>query len=175
MAPLITVLIPTIPERVEMLKEAVASVDAQTCRDFNYLIGHDDYGHGCAANVNRLAWQTDAEWLMILADDDLMLPGCLAAHMLAQYDADVVYSPPLVWGRPDVQHFHGEPPAIPSLSLIRMNLWRSLSGYDENLKHMEDRDFYTRALQVGARFRRVDHTPTWVYRFHGENKSQVAR
>jgi hypothetical protein len=54
--------------------------------------------------------------------------------------------------------------------LIRASLWREIGGYDETLEHEEDRDLWTKALDTGARFVRVDD-PVWVYRQHAQNKS----
>jgi hypothetical protein len=80
-----------------------------------------------------------------------------------------VYAPPLV-SQNGSHHFFGEPPRIPSFALIRRTLWHQLGGYDETLTREEDRGMWTKALEHGATFVRVDE-PLWVYRFHGGNKS----
>lgn len=165
-----SVLTPTIPERGGLLAEAVASVRGQTYRHYEHLILEDTEGAGCAITVNRLAAAAQGRWLFILADDDLLLPSCLQAHLNGAEGADIVYSPPAVWGEDQTQ-FHGSPPGIPSASLIRTELWRTLNGYDERLPRTEDRDFYTRAMERGAVFNRVPG-PTWLYRFWGGNKSR---
>lgn len=166
--PLVSVITPTIPERRGLLQECVASVRAQLFPDWEHLILCDDEHSGCATTVNDLARAAAGDWLFILADDDMLLPGCLREHL--RVGGDIVYSPPLVWGE-DAAQFHGSPPAIPSASLIRMSLWRSLGGYNTDLARAEDREFYERADREQAVFTRVDH-PCWVYRFHGANKSR---
>lgn len=167
----VSVLIPSIPERSHMLAEAVTSVDAQTLLDqVERLIRVDWDYEGCARTVNRLAENATQDWLFILADDDLMLPGCLDGHLSAADEADIVYAPPLVWGAPE-SNYRMRPPAIPSASLIRRDLWEQLGGYDVTLTREEDRDFYVRALAAGARFVRFDEQPTWVYRLHEGSKS----
>ena len=172
MRPLVSVITPTIPERAGLLREAVASVRAQTFPEWEHLVLEDVDRQGCAWTCNRLAEQARGDWLFLLADDDLLLPGCLQTHLVHSSEADVVYAPALVWGEDGAQFTTLPPPSIPSTSLIRSQLWRELKGYDEGFARTEDRDFYTRALQYGARFVRVDAGPCWVYRFHGRNKSR---
>lgn len=58
---------------------------------------------------------------------------------------------------------------IPSTCLIRKELWHGLGGYSG--AHTEDRFLYERAMKAEARFTRIEE-PTWVYRFHGQNKSR---
>jgi len=168
---MISVLTPSIETRARMLLECIASVQAQTYQEAEHLIHVDKELRGCAWTMNHLAEQASGEWLVPLADDDLLLPGALEVLLAYAAEADVVYSPPLVWGNADSMHFFGDPPRIPSFGLIRTTLWRELGGYDLGRRREEDRDFWTRALERGARFARADAWPTWVYRFHGGNKS----
>jgi glycosyltransferase involved in cell wall biosynthesis len=167
----ISVLTPTIPERSEMLRECEASVQCQTYDFFLHEIEVDTEREGCAAVMNRLAEKASGEWLLPLADDDLLLPGCLATLLAHSEDADVVYSPPLVWGLTDPWWFFQTPPAIPAVALIRAELWQEIGGYDESLTREEDRAMWTKALELGARFVRASDAPTWVYRIHSGNKS----
>jgi hypothetical protein len=81
-----------------------------------------------------------------------------------------VYAPPLVTGNEDRWWFYQAPPLIPSFALIRKSLWLELGGYDETLQNEEDRSMWTKALDAGALFKRVDE-PCWVYRQHSSNKS----
>lgn len=166
----VSVLTPAIPERLGMLAECELSVKAQTFVDFEHLAAVDLDGEGCAVTINRLAERAAGEWLLPIADDDLLLPGCLASLLARQDDGDVIYAPPLVTGNEDRWWFFQAPPAIPSTALIRTSLWRDLGGYDESLNREEDRDLWVKALNAGARFVRVDE-PCWVYRQHGGNKS----
>lgn len=167
---LVSVLTPTIAKREQMLIECEASVAAQTHKPVDHIILRDELADGCAVTMNRCATFTTADWLLPLADDDLLLPGCVASLLAHSEDADVIYAPPLVTGNEDRWWFFQAPPAIPSFGLIRRTLWEDLGGYNETLQHEEDRDFWTRALDAGARFVRVDE-PCWVYRQHDSNKS----
>lgn len=169
----VSVLTPSVSERELMLEECRLSVKAQTLHPLEHLIEIDTGREGCSAVMNRLAEKAQGDWLLPLADDDLLLPGCLATLLPHTKGADIVYAPPLVTGNEDRWWFFQEPPAIPSFALIRRTLWAELGGYSEGLRREEDRDLWTRALDIGARFVRVDE-PTWVYRQHSGNKSFAA-
>jgi len=166
----VSVLTPSLPERAWMLDECRASVTAQTVAAREHLVEVDEVRAGCSVTMNRLAARATGEWLLPLADDDLLLPGCIASLLAESGEGDIIYSPPLVTGNEDRFWFFQAPPVIPSFALIRRELWGDLGGYDETLRHEEDRDLWIRALAAGARFHRVDD-PCWVYRQHTSNKS----
>jgi glycosyltransferase involved in cell wall biosynthesis len=166
----VSVLTPTVAGREKLLRECEWSVVAQTVTVFEHLVERDEQRDGCSATMNRVAARARGEWLLPLADDDLLLPGCVE-HLTAAAaaDADVIYSPPLVSGNEDRWWFFQAPPVIPATALIRAELWRELGGYDDVARE-EDRKFWIKALEAGARFVRVDE-PCWVYRQWDGNKS----
>lgn len=136
-------------------------------RRWEHIVMLDAEREGCAGTMNKAAAAAQADWLLPLADDDLLLPGCLRVLLDSSAGADVVYSPPLVWGEAPEQ-FCGAPPHIPAVALIRRDLWRA--GYEH--PEQEDLHHFERMLNEGARFVRADGAPTWVYRFHNGNKSR---
>lgn len=153
-----------------MLRECRESVRAQTFREWEHLVKVDVEREGCSGTVNELGRHAVGEWLFLIADDDLLLPDCLEAHLAVCAEADVVYGPPIVEGE-DPHQFWGTPPMIPSTALIRASLWRKQGGYKLGLDATEDCDFYRRAVERRARFVRIDGHH-WTYRFHGGNKSR---
>lgn len=174
--PMVSVITATIPGREAMLEECVASVHAQTFDHWEHLVLLDEKREGCSVMCNRMVAEARGEWLFLLADDDLALPGCLAHHLAHSADADVVYTPPLVWGLHDPWWFFQAPPVIPATALIRRELWDACGGYDESARREEDRGLWMKAVELGARFVRAEGQPTWVYRLnHGGNKSLVGR
>lgn len=166
----VSVITPTIPGRELFLDECKASVRAQLYMDVEHVVRTDHDREGCSVTVNRCVESALGEWLLPLADDDLLLPGGVVALLSESRDADVVYAPPLVTGNEDRWWFFQAPPCIPATALVRADVWRELGGYDETLAHEEDRDLWTKMLAAGATFKRVDE-PVWVYRQHSQNKS----
>ncbi len=166
--PFVSVLTPTILGREAFLEECRISVNGQTYTNVEHLVQLDSHKRGCAQIMNQLARRARGQWLLPLADDDLLLPA--AIETLLEADGDIIWSPPLVWGN-DSKHFFGEPPEIPSFALIRTSVWKELGGYEESAIREEDRKMWTKALEAGKVFTKVDSDPTWVYRHHGGNKS----
>src|SRR3954470_12438511 len=93
----VSILTPSIPERAAMLKECRLSVKAQSLNVWEHLIQVDETRRGCAVTMNELAGRARGEWLLPLADDDLILPRCLEVLLAHSAEADIVYAPPLVW------------------------------------------------------------------------------
>lgn len=174
--PLVSVVTTAIQSRADdLLVECEASVRAQIGVSCEHLVWMDEAGQGAAWGVNHLAQKAQGEWLLPLADDDLILPRCLEILTSASDGADVVYSPPLVWGN-DSWHFFQDPPYIPATALIRRELFLKLGGYEQGIVREEDRSFWWKAYDADATFVKVAEHPTWVYRFHApdsghQNKS----
>jgi hypothetical protein len=167
---------PSIPERAAMLEETIESVARMTPVggwDVEHLWLVDSDYDGCSVTTNRLARMAKGEWLVPIADDDLVLPWFLSDHASASGEADVVYAPPLVTGSASggEEQFWGEPPNIPAVAMIRKDLWDAAGGYNEEVTQTEDLLLFGALQTRGARFVRSDRHP-WIYRFHGANKSR---
>lgn len=172
----LTVCIPTIPERAELLAEALASLEAQTVSG-QRLIGEDTQHNGPVATMNSLGACVTTDWLFRLDDDDLLDPDHF--EVLSKWlddGADIVYTWCRVEGGGEVhppdqfqvrlqnefgwEHLHNVN-WIPCSAAIRTELWHELGGYAD--VEYEDWDFWKRAVDHGARFRCVP-TVTWTYR-----------
>jgi glycosyltransferase involved in cell wall biosynthesis len=79
----ISVLMPTKPERAAMFQEALASVHAQTLDSDQVEIVSRCSSRWYPEKVNDLARSARGQFVIMLADDDRLRPGCLAA-MLAK-------------------------------------------------------------------------------------------
>lgn len=89
----ITVVIPTIPPREHMLREAISSVTSQTM-PCNSLVMLDVEHAGAPATRDKGLRLVETPWVAFLDDDDLFKPYHLE-HLLAhayQTDADYVFS-----------------------------------------------------------------------------------
>lgn len=178
----VTVITASIPTRVQMLAECVASVANQNQPPAIHLIGVDHAREGSSATRNRLLAAVRTEWVAVLDDDDMALPVHLAALTAAGADADIVYSLPLVEGRTGWQPVGPfdeirlrRESYIPATALVRTRLLDALGGWRDSadcLYGWEDWDLWLRALDAGARFAFVPEV-TWRYRFHGGNKTNL--
>jgi glycosyltransferase involved in cell wall biosynthesis len=90
----------SLPERHELLGEALESVRSQTREPDDVVIGIDPYRLGEVANMNRLIAATDCEWLAFLHDDDLWMTDHLERCEALFDEADVVVSRFDLVGRP---------------------------------------------------------------------------
>lgn len=188
-APDVTVVIPTIPPRVAMLRRALASVDTQLLKPVDVIISEDHDREGVVATRNRALMAVTSEWTAFLDDDDELLPHHLRVCRLNadRLGADVIYpgcrvvdargrTRPLrdEWGRFgkkfDAKLLRRRS-YIPVTSLVRTELAQRVGGfaYPPGSAY-DDWGFYLRLLDAGARF---EHVPviTWVWHHHGANTS----
>lgn len=172
----VTVLTASLPHRTGMLAEARASVEAQTAKDVQHLVGIDDAREGAGAVLNDLLQMARGEWVMVLDDDDLLDPMHIDVALAASEGVDVVYTMPRVTGGAFVNY---EVPFSPELlaagyncvshtALMRASLVRKVDGW-RNVRAF-DLDLFSRLEQAGAEFRQVPEV-TWTYRLHGANWS----
>jgi hypothetical protein len=99
----VTVAIPSIPGREQLLARALESVAAQTTAPRRILVHTDTERHGAAWTRNRLLRQVRTGWVAWLDDDDELLPNHLEVLIRGANDsqADLVYSYPEIIGVPD--------------------------------------------------------------------------
>lgn len=172
---MISVLTSAIPERRQMLDEAIASVRAQTWPEVEHLYAFDEERQGAGPVLNRLLEEARGEWVMVLDDDDLLDPDHLKIVATANPQADVVYSQPRVEGGVFVQYGQPFDPLVLATrnivshnALMRRSLvdqvggWRPLRTFDW--------DMFQRLESAGAEFHQL-HDVTWTYRLHGANWS----
>jgi hypothetical protein len=152
----VTVAIPSIPGREELLGRALDSVQAQTVAPQRVLVHTDVERHGAAWARNQLLRRIRTGWVAWLDDDDELLPDHLEVLIRGANDsrADLIYSNPewsacrtrwrsatttATWCRPDR---HPVRPAqeqwlrergnfIPVRYLVRTALLKQVGGFPE--------------------------------------------
>lgn len=174
----VSILTSALPQRDEMLEEAKASVLAQNCPgvEVEHLITIDWDGEGAGPNLNRLLAMAQGDWVMVLDDDDLLLPDHLATVTAVDLDRlDVVYSLPEVRGGTFSQYHAPWDPTrlavrniVSHNALMRRQLVSQVGGW--NAVRWFDWDLFRRLEQAGADFHQIREV-TWVYRLHGSNWS----
>lgn len=88
----VTVVVPTIPPRAELLLRALDSITAQTRYPDAITIAIDNEGEGAAPTRNRGWRAAQTDFVAFLDDDDEFLPQHLERLMEVADDADMVYS-----------------------------------------------------------------------------------
>ncbi len=169
----VTVVTASLPERSEMLAQALASVAAQTVPVQAHLVGVDHARRGGAAMKNALASAVTTEWTMVLDDDDLLLPEHVATLLAQAGRHDVIYSAPVVEGDPNFT-LYAEPFSVEMLrrasivshtALVRTELLLDLGGWPISAGY--DWHLWRSAADAGASFLKVDGA-TWIYRLTTE-------
>lgn len=167
----VAILTPTITGRENILQECKASVASQTHK-VDHLILLDAKRKGAAAMMNIMLEQTDAEWVVPLADDDILYPNFVERLLEDSVGADVVYPWCKVIGRS--KHPNWNPNRlfnaaqlrqgnyIPSTTLIRRSAVVEVGGWPDVV--CEDHALWIKMLDAGKKFCCVPEI-LWEYRF----------
>jgi glycosyltransferase involved in cell wall biosynthesis len=174
----ISIVIPTIPPRHELMLRALDSISRQTLRAAAVVIETDNGRLGAAKARNRALESVRTEYVAFLDDDDEFLPDHLklCARYATLSGVDVVY--------PGYEVVDGEDPVncfglpfdagllrrrnfIPVTVLARTELVRAAGGFqertDEHGDPCEDWGLWLAMLDRGATF---GHLPQRTWRWH---------
>jgi glycosyltransferase involved in cell wall biosynthesis len=175
----IAAIVVSLPERHELLVEALGSIRSQTRAPDDTLIGIDPRRYGEVNNFNRLIAATDCEWLAFLDDDDLWFPEHLAIAEKYMDDYDVIVGRYELVNRPwnTIEPWHENFDDLrwtnwigsPSMVVARKSVFGEFQNPMGRFCWI-DWCTYNSLLDKGARF--VDtRTVTTQYRFMGNNGS----
>lgn len=188
----ITVVIPTIPPRRQMLAKAIDSCLNQTLSPDNVIISVDTAGKGAWYNRNQGLMQVQTEWTAFLDDDDWMFKTHLELlkNTAVESGADLVY--PWFEGKNSegILFMGGEHPFklqpkpellqqcnwIPITYLVRTEAAVSVGGFpalkSDRWPHdnCEDWGFLRDFVAAGYK---IAHCPekTWFWNIHGRHTS----
>ena len=182
----LTVITVSMPQRVAMLGEAVASVAEQTLPPSAHLIRiappvGEPNPCQLALEVNSLLAHVVTEWVAVIEDDDLWYPNHLE-RVATACDADVVYTFGKNASQTDSNRWTPDELAtrlfggnfVPYNAAIKTHVLREVGGwggefdwerrvFTETGKWAPDWDLWVRVSRTGARFRCVPEV-TWEYR-----------
>lgn len=169
----------SLPERHELLVEAIGSINAQTRAPDDIVVGVDSRHYGEVANMNRLMAATDCEWVAFLHDDDIWLPNHLETVEKHFSYADVVVSRFDMVNRPwsTMEPWHENFDDLrvtnwigsPSMVAVRKEAWGQWCNPYDQFRWVDWAN-YNRMLESGARFIDTGEVTT-LYRFMGGNGS----
>lgn len=171
----ITVITPAISTRFDHLRHLLNSIESQTLKPAAHLISVDYDRVGCAANMNRMVAAVETEFMIMIADDDIMYPTCLERLRAEIGDHDMIYPWTKVVGRGNWNpnsHFDSNRLRhacyIPGMYMLRTEVWRELGGAPNVI--CEDYAFQLKMLDANKKIKCLPEI-LWEYRFHGSNIS----
>lgn len=185
---LVTVCIPTIPGREDVLARALASVDIQTYKPFETIVMLDENYEGPAVLRNRMAKQVKTKYIAWLDDDDEFLPEHLEllVDCAEREKADLVFPWFKTKGHSDpLKHFgkpwsNDSPFLYPIAHLITKKLFLKAGGFpvpdyqnDDGFGH-EDWYFINEMVKHDPLVIPL-HERTWVWHANGKNTSGLPR
>jgi glycosyltransferase involved in cell wall biosynthesis len=174
----ITVVVPTIAPRRELMLRAMRSIGGQTLSPRVIRVEEDHDRAGAAATRNRALATVQTDWVAFLDDDDELLPNHLklCARYASLTGVDVVYPGYEVVGGTDPVGCFGLPfdagllrrrNFIPVTVLARTELVLEAGGFqertDEHGDPCEDWGLWLALLERGAKF---GHLPQRTWRWH---------
>jgi hypothetical protein len=212
-APRVSVIVPAYNGEA-FIGEALASVSAQTCRDFEAIVVDDgstdrtpavalefaaaderfrlirQANGGTQAARNTALAAASGAWVALLDQDDVWLPGKLAAQLaLADADprANLLFTNYLVWdGTSELETRYTRRDKFPegdvaiglassclfgaSTVMVPRSLAAKLGGFDTTLRNAGDWDLWLRIAERGLHARGA-FEPLALYRVWGGNES----
>jgi glycosyltransferase involved in cell wall biosynthesis len=165
---MITVCIPTLPDRIDMLERALRSVERQTLKPKEIIVEPD---HGNVWDTRNDALdKVTTELVAWLDDDDTLYPWHLETLFECQqaYDADLVHADYDVVGVPSYRASF-----IEVTHLSKTELLRSVGGFPQPFSDTwpykyEDWGMLAKLLNIGSQLRYVPKI-TWTKYIHGSN------
>lgn len=167
----IAIITPSRPDRGEMLAELVECVRNQTLQPSSHLIGVDHDQLGPAVVRNKLIYQTSAEWLAFVDDDDLIDPDHLERLYTHSGGCDVVIPYCRFDGPPLPLRYHNRPydrrvlrkhGIFPITVLARREAVVLAGGFPTDARY-EDWVLWNTMADMGYRFQTIPYI-TWSYR-----------
>jgi len=176
--PGITVVIPSIQPRTNMLTRALVSVASQTEPAAGVSIAYDDQRQGAGPTRTRALRGVTTEWTAFLDDDDVLLPNHLALLFSAAKEtgADVLWPWfEVIGGTDPFPHARGvqlkpdAPHIFPITTLVRTKLAHQAEfpGTDITGEWIaDDWPFWRQIQSAGAKFHHIPDI-TWHWYHHG--------
>lgn len=177
---MITVCIPTIPPRADLLQRAIVSVLTQTHQAEGIHVEVDVHRRGAGATRNQAMLSVQTPWTAFLDDDDTMRPNHLQRlfETAMETDADLVFP----WfdvkgGRDPFPQFEGlpwdseRPRMFPVTILAKTEMLISVGGFGPpNPTAGDDWPFWQQINASGAKIVHLNER-TWIWHHDSGNTS----
>lgn len=151
----VSVIIPSLGNRPEMLAEAIASIEAQTVPAHEIIVvdyKDDTYGNQ-ARRINEGVKKSTGDAYVFMGDDDQLMPEFvrrMTEELEKDINMDIITSRFQNFGEDDGVH---GPNTFPLCStIVRRRIYDRTEGYDERIPIGIDADFYFQCFEKGARW-----------------------
>jgi glycosyltransferase involved in cell wall biosynthesis len=154
-----------------------------------YNIGFVCANKNCHSSaLNNAVSHARGEWIKECHDDDLLTPNCLADLWNNREGADLLYANAYSFRENNKDEFYiYKPPREITLSdllpiikcpvhaatiFYKREVFLKVGGFDPNLKHAEEYEFYLNLLTHGYKFKYVDSNVAW-YRYNSQQDTHI--
>lgn len=173
MPPQITVCIPVAPAHKQLVARAIQSVNSQTIdAKWEYMI--DEHKRGAGWARNRLLERVTTPYVVFLDADDWLEPKfleeCVALIDFNHYVYTDWYEGNSVHGSIPGSWRNGGVHLV--TSLLHTDMMKTVNGFDETLKGMEDTDLYLKLMTYNYCGRRVEY-PLIHYTPQGQRSKAI--
>lgn len=183
--PGVTLVIPTIPPRRNLLQRALVSTFTQTVPFTDVIIAVDHKHEGAAATRSRGLASVHTEWVAFLDDDDELRPEHLATLTAAMVSGADLYYPwfDVIGGGDPFPMFEGKefdplmPNMFPITVIARTALLNEAGGFTKttvatSTVEGEDWEMWKRVIGLGGRIEHVPARTWWWYHDTGNTSGK---
>jgi len=137
--------------------------------------------------LNNAVKYASGTWIKECHDDDFLTPNCLQDLWDAREGGDIIYANAINFRDGETTGRLYKPPEFISLFtflpiihnpchaatiFFKRSMFLAVGGFDENLSHAEEYEFYFNILSKGYKFKYCDSTVAW-YRLHGTQDTHI--
>lgn len=173
MEPLVTVCIPVAPAHKALLPRAIQSVERQSI-DANYIYSVDSEKRGAGYMRNRLLEKVGTPYVVFLDADDWLetqfLEACFEIIDYTWYVYTDWFEGNVVNGVTEGGWRDGSAHVV--TCLLHTDMARSVGGFDETMRGMEDTDFFLKLMATGYCGKRV-REPLFNYSPNGQRSKAI--
>ncbi len=152
----ISVIIPTLGKRPEMLAEALASIEAQTVPAHEVIVV--DFPDDAPGNqARRLNWgvkKSTGTHYVFMGDDDQLLPNFIEKMTEYAEGYDLISTGFENFGDEQGVHYPGPGPL--ASTIVKREMYDKTQGYDPEADVACDGEFYRQCLELGAKWNNVN-------------------
>lgn len=170
----ISVIIPTLGNRPEMLAKAIASVKAQTVPAHEIIVvDYEDNTEGNQARrINYGVRKSTGTHYVFMGDDDMLMPNFIQKMTELADGYDIVSTGFQNFGEDEGVNYPGRVPLCSTI--VSREMYDKTEGYEEGAGVACDAAFYYQCFELGAKWNNNQGIYLYKSRVHPGQYSKVA-